>query len=290
MLRLSPPWSKNAYWALALAFAVSALYAVFGTLHEYASGPAVVWIADRLQITATVGGTVSAIDVRPGDRVEAGQVLVRFSSAVELAELERVEREFELQLAKTLRDASDQAARAALTALHTERDVAAAKLERLSVRAPRAGLIGDIRIRAGQLIGPGDIVVTLLDEDRRCSVMAVLPAQYRPQLRPGMSMRFEVTGYRYAYQEMVIRTVGTQIIGPNEVKRYLGQEIGDTVTVSGPVVIVEATPASSTFTVDGDAFDFYHGMSGVAEVRVRTESILVALIPGLRAVIGRPHV
>src|SRR5262249_17427243 len=160
-------------------------------------------------------------------------------------------------------------------ALHTQRDVAAAKLSLLSVRAPQKGIIGDVRIRAGQLIGAGDVVVTLLGEDRRCSVMAVLPAQYRPQLRPGMSMRFEVTGYRYAYQETVIRSVGAQIIGPNEVKRYLGQEIGDTVTVTGPVVLVEATPASSTFTVDGNAFDFYHGMSGVAEARVRTESILV---------------
>jgi membrane fusion protein (multidrug efflux system) len=115
----------------------------------------------------------------------------------------------------------------------------------------------------------------------------MLPAQYRPQLRPGMSMRFEVTGYRYAYQEMAIRSVSAQIIGPDEVKRYLGQKIGDTVTVTGPVVLVEATPASPTFTVDGHTFDFYHGMSGVAEARVRTESILVALVPGLRVVLKR---
>jgi membrane fusion protein (multidrug efflux system) len=288
VLRLSPGWTRWAYWTLVLAFVTSAVYAALGTLHEYGSGPAVVWISGRVPITATVAGTVSAIDVRPGQRVEAGQILVRFSSAVELAELGRIDREFELQLAKTLRDPSDQAARAALTALRTQRDVAAAKLELFSVRAPEAGLVGDVRIRAGELIGVGDVVVTLLGEDRRCSVMAMLPAQYRPQLRPGMSMRFEVTGYRYAYQEMAIRSVSAQIIGPNEVKRYLGQEIGDTVTVAGPIVLVEATPASPTFTVDGQAFDFYHGMSGVAEVRVRTESILVALVPGLRVILGRP--
>jgi membrane fusion protein (multidrug efflux system) len=289
VLRLSPGWTRWTYWALVAAFVTAIVYVFFGTLHEYASGPAVVWISGRVQITATVAGTVSAIEVHPGQRVTASQLLVRFSSPVELAELQRIDREFDLQLVKSLRDPSDQAARTALTALRTQRDVAAAKLELLSIRAPQAGVIGDVLIRSGELIEAGHIVLTLLGEDHRCSVMVMLPAQYRPQLRPGITMRFEVTGYRYAYQEMAIRSVGAQIIGPNEVKRYLGQEIGDTVTVTGPVVLVEATPATPTFTVDGHAFDFYHGMSGIAEVRVRTESILISLIPSLRVVLGRPH-
>ena len=117
----------------------------------------------------------------------------------------------------------------------------------------------------------------------------MLPAQYRPQLRPGMSMRLEVTGYRYAYQEMTITSVGAEIIGPAEVKRYLGQELDDTFKVEGPVVIVEATPPSASFEVDRQSFNFYHGMNGTAEARVRTESIFLALFPGLRAIFEKPH-
>lgn len=289
VLHLTPTWTRSAYWVILAAFTAVAVYCTIGTLHEYASGPAVVWIYGRVEVTATVAGTVSTIEVKPAQNVEAGQVLVRFSSSVELAELHRVDHEFELQLVKSLRDPSDQAARAALTALRTQRDVAAAKLEQLSIRAPRAGAIGDVRIRPGQLIEAGSVVLTLLGEDRRCSVMTMLPAQYRPQLRPGLTLRFEVKGYQYAYQEMVITSVGTQIIGPNEVKRYLGQEIGDTLAVEGPVVLVEAMPKSPTFKVDGQMFEFYHGMNGVAEARVRTESILLSIVPGLRVIFGRSH-
>jgi membrane fusion protein (multidrug efflux system) len=287
VLRVSPRWTRRAYWVIVAAAAAAILFAVFGTVHEYASGPAVVWLTDRIQVTATAGGTVSEIAVAAGQHVDAGQVLVRFAAPVERADLERIDREFEAQLAKSLRDPADQAARAALTTLRTQRDVAAARVDVLTIRAPKSGVIGDVRIRPGELIETGHIVLTLVGENARASVVAMVPAQYRPQLRPGTSMRFEMTGYRFAYQEMTIRSVSTQIIGPNEAKRYLGDEIGDTVTLNGPLVLVEAAPASSTFTVDGQTFSLYHGMSGVAEVRVRTESILLALIPSLRVIVGR---
>ncbi|WP_437621280.1 efflux RND transporter periplasmic adaptor subunit [Sorangium sp. So ce1151] len=289
VLRLSPRWTRWAYWVLVIAFATAAVYCASVSLHEYASGPAVVWISGRTHVTATVTGTVSAIDVQPGQVVEPGQLLVRFASPVELAELQRIDREFELQLGKSLRDPADQAAREALVALRTQRDVAAARLEQHSVRAPQAGVIGDIRIRSGQLIEAGNIVLTLVGHDTRCSVMAMLPAHYRPQLRPGLSMRFEANGYRYAYQSLQITAVGGQIIGPDEVKRYLGQEIGDTISVQGPVVLVEATPATSTLLVDGQSFELYHGMSGLAEAQIRTENILLSLFPSLRVVLQRLH-
>jgi biotin carboxyl carrier protein len=285
LIRLSPTWTRWSYWILVAAFAIGILYTTFGTLYEYASGPAVVWVTGRINITATVAGTVSSVDVEPGQRVDEGALLVRFHSAREAAELDRIQREFDLQLAKFLRDPSDEAARQTLTALRTQKDLAATRVEQLSVRAPQAGVIGDVRIRSGQLLDAGDIVVTLAGEETRYSIVAMLPAQYRPQLKPGMRLRFEVAGYRYAYQEMSVTKVSAQIIGPNEVKRYLGQEIGDTVKVDGPVVLIEARPPAPTFEVDGRTFDFYHGMNGVAEAKVRSESILLALIPSLRVVL-----
>jgi multidrug efflux pump subunit AcrA (membrane-fusion protein) len=287
LLDLSSDWTRWTYWLLAAAFAAGLIYCVTGALHEYATGPAVVWFSGRTQVTASVAGTVEEILVSPREAVEAGQVLVRFSSAVEAADLGRIDREFELVLAKSLGDPADQTTKATLTALRTERDVAAARLGQLSIRAPHAGVIGDVRIRAGQLMSAGDVVVTLVSPDQRGSVLVVMPAQYRPQLAAGLTMRFEVRGYRYAYQELAVSAVGTQIIGPNEVKRYLGQEIQDTITIEGPVVLIEAKLASSTFMVDGETFHFFHGMSGTGEVRVRTESVLFSLVPGLRVMFER---
>jgi multidrug resistance efflux pump len=286
VLRLSPAWTRWTYWLLVALFLAVFAYGAFGTLYEYASGPAVVWVAGRVDLTATLAGTVSSIEVKPGQRVEPGAVLVRFYSAREEAELVRIQREFDLQLIKMMRDPADLDARQALTALRTQKDLAASRVEQLSVRATQAGVIGDVRIRPGQLLAAGDTVVTLMGEQTKYSIVAMMPAQYRPQLKPGMSLRFEVTGYRYAYQEMTIASVSTQIIGPSEVKRYLGQQIDDTVAITGPVVLVEAVPPSATFEVDGRTFDFYHGMNGVAETRVRSESILFSLIPGLRIIFG----
>ena len=287
VLRISPAWTRWSYWILVAAFVVGSAYCIFGTLYEYASGPAVLWVTGRLDLTAPIAGTVRSIEVLPGQCVEAGALLVRFYSAREVAELNRVQREFDLQLVKSLRDPSDQGVRQALTSLRAEKELAEAKVEQRSVRAPRAGIIGDIRIRTGQLLEVGDTVLILVAEEAQCSVIAMLPGQYRPQLRPGMSLRFELSGYRYAYQELVIASVGAQIIGPNEVKRYLGQEISDTVKVEGPVVLVEARPSSCTFQVDHEPFNFYHGMNGSAEARVRSESILVALVPSLRVLFER---
>lgn len=287
MLQVSPTWTRWAYWIVVATFLAALAYCAFGTIYEYASGPAVVWVTGRTDVTATASGTVDSVEVQPGQRVEAGALIARFYSAREAAELDRIRREFDLQLAKTLRDPSDLGAREGLTALRTQKELAAARVEQLSVRAPQAGVIGDVRIRPGQLLEVGDIVVSLIGEHTKYTIVAMLPAHYRPQLRPGMSLRLEVTGYPYAYQEMDVVSVGTQIIGPNEVRRYLGQEIDDTVKVDGPVVLVEAAPRSPTFTVDGRTFGFYHGMGGVAEARVRSESILIALIPSFRVVLEK---
>ncbi|MCC6559282.1 MAG: HlyD family efflux transporter periplasmic adaptor subunit [Polyangiaceae bacterium] len=286
VLRVAPPWIDGAYRVVLLALLSALAYGILGTVHEYASGPAVVWITGRNDVTAAVEGTVSAVEVRSGQRVDQGQVLARFYSAGEEAELARIDQELESQLVKWLRDPADQAARQALTSLRTQRDLAVARLEQLSIRAPGPGVVGDVRIRPGQHLAAGDTVVTLTGAQARCSIVAMLPAHYRPQLRPGMSLRFEVTGYRFAYQEAVVESVGTQIIGPREVKRYLGQEIDDTVAVEGPVVLVEAALRSPTFEVDGQTLDLHHGMNGLGEARVRTERIIIALVPALRALFG----
>ncbi|EYF03086.1 HlyD family efflux transporter periplasmic adaptor subunit [Chondromyces apiculatus] len=285
ILRLSPAWTRWAYWVLVAAFGLGTLFMMTGTVHEYAAGPAVIWVAGRTSLTATASGTVETVEVQPGQQVEAGAVLMRFHAEREIAELEQIQREFDLQLAKSLRDPLDQASKQTLTALRTQRDLAQSRIEQLAVRAPKAGVIGDVRIRSGQLLSQGDVVLTMLGQGARTSIVSMLPAHFRPQLRPGMSLRFEPTGYRYAYQDMMIESVSTQIIGPNEVQRYLGQEIADTIKVEGPVVLVEARPSAPTFEVDGVRFEMHHGMNGTAEARVRSETILLTLLPGLRAVL-----
>src|SRR6185295_12656077 len=129
VLRISPEWLPAAYWLLLLVIAAAAAYGTFGTLTEYATGPAVVRVEGRTHVTAPTASTVATVDVQPGQRVAAGGVLVTLYLADRAAELDRLNREFDLQMIKFLRDPADQAARSSLTTLRAERQLAQTRLE-----------------------------------------------------------------------------------------------------------------------------------------------------------------
>jgi membrane fusion protein (multidrug efflux system) len=133
-------------------------------------------------------------------------------------------------------------------------------------------------------VAPGQVLATLAGPGGERTVIALLPGEYRPQLRPGLELRMELQGYRYAYQHLTVTEVGSEVVGPAEARRYLGDEIADAATVDGPVVLVTARLSSPTFVTEGKTRRFHDGMWGRAEVRVRSERILVALIPALKAV------
>lgn len=283
LLRADPTWIRWSYRLLIGVVVAGLLFSVLAKVREYASGPAVVRLGGRTDVTATSDGTVSDVLVRPGQRVDAGSLLVRFHGSREAAELERIEREFELQLINRLRNPADTTAERALLSLGAERELARARLAEREVRAPRAGLVSDLRVRAGQRIGPGQVLLSLAGEGGNPVVLALLPGQYRPLLKPGMDLRLELQGYRYTYQHLTVTAVENEVIGPNEAKRYLGEEIADAVPLTGPVVLVSARLSSPTFEVEGKTRRFHDGMWAQAEVRVRSERVLIALIPALRA-------
>src|SRR5205823_7767774 len=155
LLRMSPAWTRYSYWLVVIVVVGAGLYAALGTLHEYAMGPALIRAERRREVTARAAGTVSAMVVQPGQRVAAGELLMRFHDADEAAEADRLEREFNLQLIKMLRDPNDQAARQSLTSLRAQKERAATLLEERAIKAPISGLVSDVRIRPGPHLNAG---------------------------------------------------------------------------------------------------------------------------------------
>lgn len=288
-LRLSPRWTTSTFWLLAALVAAFLVFTAVSTVAENSSGPAVVRLTGRTEVTATQAGLVAAVAVRPGDRVAAGDVLLRFQNAREAAELARIEREWELQLVERLRDLSAAAPAQALIALRAERDLARARLEERVVRAPRAALIGDLRCRPGQQVTAGDILLSLVGADSRPVLTVLLPGEHRPLLRPGMPLNLELRGYAHAPQHLTIAAVSDEVVAPEEARRLLGPEVATAVPLNGPLVRVEAFFPRDTFEARGERYALHDGMWGNAEVPVRSESLLVALVPGLRAVSERVH-
>ena len=283
VLRLSPAWTR---WTLPLLLGVAVFYgafALFGRLALYATGPAVVRMEDRVDLSAVAAGRVDALEVQPGQRVSAGQVLVRLSDEVERAELERFEHEFELLLMRRMEDLTDEGARQALGTLRGELELARSRLAQWAVRAPRPGVVSDVRLRPGQHLTPGEVMVSLVGDGSGAVVTAMLPGEYRPLLKVGAPLRLELRGYPYAYQELTIESVGDELVGPNEVRRYLGPELGESVQVSGAVVLVRARLPARTFEVEGQRLTYFDGRPGTAQARVKSERVLLALVPGFKA-------
>jgi biotin carboxyl carrier protein len=286
-LRIAPSSTVWVYRLLCLALLCALFFAGLGRLHEYASGPALVRMNGRTALSASHSALVDSVEVAPGDRVEEGAVLVRLYSSEEAAELSAATREFDDQLLKLLQRPSDAAAREALVALRTRRELARSRLEQRSLRAPHAGVVADVRVRPGQLIEPGVSVIELRGDGAGGSVIAMLPGRYRPLLRAGAKLRFELEGFSRRSHELRVDDVGDQIVGPHEAARYLGREMADAVALDGPMVLVQATLPSASFEADGERFQFAHGMHGRAETIVRTEPLAYAFVPGLKQWVNR---
>ena len=283
VLRIVPRWAGWTFGLLVAAVLFAIAWAFVGTVDEYASGVGIVRVQGRRELTARLPGTVSAVEVQPGQRVRAGQVLARFHG--DEAELDRLTREHDLQLVKVLDDPSDAAARARLVELRSMREAARAQREERLVIAPVDGIVSDVRIQPGKLIEAGATVVSLVPDDARFEVVAVLPGSYRPRLRPGMPLRLQMAGYSASSTEVPIETIGDQVVGPAEIRRFLPQELADTFAIQGPVVLVTATLPAATFEADGKTYDYFDGMQGPAEARVESRSVLVTLVPGLEGIL-----
>ena len=283
ILRGGARWPTLTYHLVWITTVAAIAFAYFAPVNEYASGPAVVRVDGRRTVTATIPASVETVLVQPGEHVTAGTLLVNMHDSEEAAELRRVTTEFELELVRLLRDPTDAVAKQALAALRSKRDQARNAHAEREIRAPIDGIVGDIRVRAGQRLNPGDTILGISPPDARVVIVAAVSGDYRPMIAKGLPVRFALDGFHYEYHDLVVEDVSEEVIGPLEVKRYLGQELADALVMQGGAkVLVTARVDASTFTSDGVSYGYYDGLTGLAEVRVRRQSILATLIPALR--------
>ncbi|MFD0668784.1 efflux RND transporter periplasmic adaptor subunit [Ramlibacter sp. MAHUQ-53] len=169
-------------------------------------------------IAAQVAGAVVRLEVRAGDRVAAGQVLLELDARA-------------AEQAAAASDAQVQAARAALDVatreferqrrLHQQQYISQAALDRAEaefrstqaqvnaqlaqagaartqsgfyrVRAPYAGVVADVPVTLGDMALPGRPLVTVYDP-AALRVTAAVPQSVAARLAPGLLPRVEVPG------------------------------------------------------------------------------------------------
>ena len=219
--------------------------------------------------------------VSSGAQVNEGDVLVELNNEAEEADLEGAELEYERKLASFLFDPANDGARESLASIAARRQRAKRAVESRQILAPRSGVVSDVRVTEGNLLQPGDHILTLVAEDALPTVVALLPGADRPRLRVGQTLQLQLPGYEKSRERLVIREVGQEVIGPEEARRYLGDKIAGSITTKSSVVIVRARIESRTFMARDKQFRFHDGMAATAEVSVRTRRVIVALVPGL---------
>jgi GAF domain-containing protein len=154
-----------------------------------------------------------------------------------------------------------------------------------NLSAPTNGVVGEIFFHPGQSLKAGDQVMTVVEPDAGYDLIAFLPESYAAQLHQGMAMRVRMAGESRPGRTVPIGRVGPEILDPSEAARYAGKDDAASFAVSGRVIPVRASlPAISS----GRSSGVYHdGATGEAEISVRSESAIVALIPGLRKIFGK---
>jgi membrane fusion protein (multidrug efflux system) len=280
VIRIVPGWVRYAYASIVLFLVASAAALWFGRVHHYSSGPAVIRISGRTEVTANLPGTVESAVVSAGDFVEEGAVLVRLYDGSE--DEERLRREFDAALRDRLLLGGEPDDDPVLRSLRSELQAAVTRREQRLVRSPRSAVVGDVRVRPGQAVAPGDIVASLVTDPDELSVLAVLPGADRPMLAPGMSLRLQIQGYPHAYADLTVDAVGDEIVGPAEVKRMLGP-VAESLAIPGSAVVVRGRLPSTTFVADDHTYGFHDGMPAIGHVRLRRQRILEVLVPGLDA-------
>jgi multidrug efflux pump subunit AcrA (membrane-fusion protein) len=284
VVRVHPGWLSAAYWIVVAAVLASAGFALFARVHQWAEGPSVIRVTGRSDLIAFDGGSVTAVEVKPGEEVTAGQVLVRLHDTEQAGRMKGLEYDFERRLIAYLQTPQDPNVRQALASLVSERESAKANLEARVIRAPHDGVVKDVLVSNGQRVDAGKVVVSIAKKGapEGLSVIAFVPGGDRPRLHVGQPMRVTLPGYRGAVVESTVRGISADAIGATDAKaRYLGDRLGDSISIRGSVVVVEAL-LPATFTSDDETYELHDGMIGQAEVQLESKTVLETVIPGLQ--------
>jgi hypothetical protein len=124
--------------------------------------------------------------------------------------------------------------------------------------------------------------VVRLGQGAPVEILAALPGSYRPLLATGATMRLELQGFAYQYQDLPIERIDASLLDPREVRESLGAGLAERLTAAAPVVVVRARIPSGFFEVEGGRLPYFNGMQGTVSVRVKSERIAATLIPGLK--------
>ncbi len=152
-----------------------------------------------IDVSVEVGGQVRTVTFKANDRVKAGQLLVQIDDAVERADMMAMQAALSRDeaAAKRQRDLRDRGVVAQAAVETTDANLNASRsnmarlravLDRKTINAPFAGVVGIPQINPGQYVQPGQVVATLQNLDLM-RIDFTVPEQVATRLAIGQKVR-----------------------------------------------------------------------------------------------------
>jgi len=167
-------------------------------------------------VSFRVGGVIEALNIRAGQRVEAGQIIATLQSTPYASSRARAEKDVnklqnaarrneELVKAGAVSDATRDDTEDALAAARAALDAARYDENSATIRAPFAGVVLSRDAEVGETVAPGQRVVRIADLASPLIAKASVPVQVARGLHTGHTAQLHVGDASFA---ATIRTVG----------------------------------------------------------------------------------
>ncbi|NND67353.1 MAG: efflux RND transporter periplasmic adaptor subunit [Halioglobus sp.] len=177
--------------------------------------------ARGVELSAEASGEVTAITVRSGDKVEAGQPLLTLNDSVELASRKRQEANLELARLlferdsrlikqKSIPQSQFDRSRADFESAMAQLAETEARLDNKRIVAPFAGTVGIIRARVGDYITSGSSITTLQDLSE-LEIDFSVPARHFPSLKPGLKIAVSTAAFPDKIFEATLQALDSKV-------------------------------------------------------------------------------
>lgn len=279
VLQIAPTWARATYRTLIFCLCATLLFVLFARVGHYADGTAVIRLGDARPISAHGPEVIERVHVRPGQKVAAGDLLVQFHAHEFQGQAEHAREEYTAAVQAWL---LDPARAAAVADARSRLGAAQARLMDREVRAAQDGAISDVRVRAGQAVSAGQVLLTQAGAQGRDRVTLFLPGQIRPQLEEGQTVWLELHGHPLSRLELRLARIDSDVTGSEEARSLLGFGLADALSMSGTLVRAEALIEEAYFEAAGHRYRLHDGMTANAQVLLGRQPLLLALAPGVR--------
>lgn len=252
---------------------------------------------NRAELKAEVSGRLTRVAVFEGDHVVRGSVLSvqdeeDLQLAVTAAEAQLVQAQAQAQQATNDFERANQllekrsitkqaaqqaetyytASQAGVRAAESNLGMAKSRLHKAQIRSPFDGQVAQSLVKVGEILNPGQTAFSIVD-NRKMEIEADLPADNLSIVKPGLTVRFNVSGYESQFEGQVAqvapavrqdgRTLRVRIVVPNNDGLLKSGLFAEGEIISGQATDKPALP-SNFITATGKSADIFVAEDNIA--------------------------